>query len=152
MTTSIEAWLETRTGATRRQMALQIGQAPSTFNRNIETAEVIIAVCRAYKINPIEGLIAAGIISQEEATAVAASASLKHVTEKELLHEMLRRVEDGPAPDLIRPITSEDIEESRTSQRDPDYSHMTEQEAADYGLAAHKGESGIAFDDLPNES
>lgn len=35
---------------------------------------------------------------------------------------------------------------------DPDYSNMTEDEAKNYGLAAHKGEMHIAFDDLPNES
>ena len=130
-------------------MALQIGQAPSTFNRNIETAEVIIAVCRAYKINPIEGLIAAGILSQEEATAVAAKASLKHVTEKELLHEMLRRVNEGPADDLRRPVSETDIDGALG--KDPDYTHMTEQEASDYGLAAHKGDRNIGFDDLPHE-
>ncbi|WP_404291832.1 hypothetical protein [Glutamicibacter arilaitensis] len=146
---SIETWLEARTGATRRQMALQVGQSPSTFNRNIESAEVIVAVCRAYKINPVEGLIAAGIITQSEAAQVAATVSLSDVTEKELLHEMLRRVNNGPATELRRPITSDDIDGALGA--DPDYSSMTEKEAEDYGLAAHKGDSNIAFDDLPHE-
>lgn len=149
MTTSIEAWLEANTGVTKRQMALQIGHAPSTFNRNIDTAEIVVAVCRAYKLNPVKGLIALGVISEQDVTAASATASLSHVTEKELLQELLRRVNQGPAKELRRPITSSDIDGALG--QDVDYSNMTEREAADYGLAAHKGEHGIAFDDLPHE-
>lgn len=89
----ITDWLEEKTGATRRQMALKIGQTPSTFYRNIDTAEMVTAVCRAYGINPAEGLVAADIITEREVVAAAEKTRLKSVGERALVEEMLRRID-----------------------------------------------------------
>ena len=149
MTTTIVHWLELMSGETRRSMALRIGQTPSTFNRNVGTPEVLIAVSRAYGFNPVEALIAGGIVTRDEANAFGSAAALKDVSEKELLLEMLRRVEAGGSEELTRPITSDDLEDALAG--DPDYSNMSERDAKDYDLAASAGEKDIEHDASPHE-
>lgn len=105
MRTRIESWLEAKTGDTRRQMALTIGETPSTFYRNIESAEVIVAVCRAYGINPVDGLVAGGILEGSEIVAAASSIKLESVPERELLEEVLRRVTQRENNGLIEPLS-----------------------------------------------
>lgn len=143
MNTNIGEWLEANTGATRRQMAIKLGQAPSTFYRNVETAEVIIAVCRAYGINPIEGLVAAEILESDEVSSAASSASLSEVSESELLQEVLRRVQQRESSELAEPI-------DLNARQDPDYSNMTDDEAAEIGLAAKREDDEIGDSDVPN--
>lgn len=145
MTTDTGTWLEAKAGATRRQMALKLGQTPSTFYRNIQTAEVIIAVCRAYDINPIEGLIQAGHLEQQEVNQAAASLALSEVSERALLEEVLHRVEAREASELTEPI------ELNATRGDPDYSAMSENDAIELGLVAKKQDEHIDHDEMPNE-
>ena len=143
MNTNISQWLEAKTGDTKRQMAIKLGQQPSTFNRNIETAEVIIAVCRAYGVNPVEGLVAAGIIEDFEVDHAAAGASLQSISEVVLLEEVLRRASKRSDVSALPPLHLLD--------EDPDYSNMSEQDAKDYGLAAKKADPNIGPDDIPHQ-
>lgn len=145
METSIESWLEAKTGASRRQMAMRIAQPSSSFNRNIGTPEVIIAVCRAYNINPVEGLIYAGHLEQQEVNQAAASNKLTAVSETELLEEVLRRVKEREPSELTEPI-------DLNAHRDPDYTDMSENEAFELGLVAKKQDDHIGDDEQPNES
>lgn len=143
MNPNIAAWLETKTGDTKRQMALKLGHTPSTFNRNIETAEVIIAVCRHYGINPVSALIAAGLLNADEVNGAAIGAGLQDVPETALLEEVLRRATQRAEVSDFQPLTlADDL---------PDYSNMSAQDARDYGLAAKPEDEHIGFDDLPNE-
>jgi len=143
MNTNISQWLESKTGDTKRQMAIKLGHIPSTFNRNIETAEVIIAVCRAYGINPIEGLVAAGIIQDSEVAEAAAEASLESVPEVSLLEEVLRRAAGREDVSNVRKLT--------LVEPDPDYSNMSVEDARNYGLAAKEEDQNIGHDELPHE-
>lgn len=143
MNPNISAWLEEKTGDTKRQMALRLGHAPSTFNRNIETAEVIIAVCRAYHINPAEGLVAAEILERSEINEAATESGIRTVPETQLLEEVLRRATDRENIENIRPL--------RLTHELPDYSNMSAQDAKDYGLAAKEQDVNIGDDQLPNE-
>lgn len=143
MNTNISQWLEAKTGDSKRQMALKLGQQPSTFNRNIETAEVIVAVCRAYGINPVDGLIAAGIIDTLEVNDAASEASLSAVPEVKLLEEVLRRAAGRTDITNIKPL--------RLVESDPDYSNMSAADAKDYGLAAKKEEPNIGPDEVPHQ-
>lgn len=143
MNTNISQWLEEKTGDTKRQMAIKLGQQPSTFNRNIETAEVIIAVCRAYNLNPVEGLLAAGLLEVSEVNDAAAEASLKDVPETALLEEVLRRAAGRQNIDNVRKLQLVDD--------DPDYSNMSVEDARNYGLAAKKADPNIGPDDSPHE-
>lgn len=143
MNTNISQWLESKTGDTKRQMAIKLGHTPSTFNRNIETAEVIIAVCRAYGINPVEGLIAAGIIEASEVAQAATESSLADVPETALLEEVLRRAAGREDVTNIRKLQLVD--------EDPDYSNMSVEDARNYGLAAKEEDQNIGRDESPHE-
>lgn len=143
MNTNISQWLEAKTGDTKRQMAIKLGHTPSTFNRNIETAEVIIAVCRAYGINPVEGLIAAGIIEASEVAQAATESSLADVPETALLEEVLRRAAGRADVTNIRKLQLVD--------EDPDYSNMSVEDARNYGLAAKEEDQNIGRDESPHE-
>lgn len=143
MNTNISEWLEHRTGDTKRQMALKLGHTPSTFNRNIETAEVIIAVCRQYEINPVEGLVAAGILNIKEINDAAAEADLRNISETTLLEEVLRRAAGRQDVRDIKPLTLVD--------EYPDYSDMSVEDARKYDLAAKEADKNIGHDEMPNE-
>ncbi|WP_346921340.1 hypothetical protein [Glutamicibacter creatinolyticus] len=143
MNTNISAWLEQKTGDTKRQMALRLGHTPSTFNRNIETPEVIIAVCRAYGINPIEGLIAAGLINQDEVNDAAATTELQGIPESALLAEVLRRATQRENIRDFKPLTLVD--------EDPDYTNMSVEDARNIGLAAKEADPNIGHDETPNQ-
>ena len=143
MNTNISQWLEVKTGDTKRQMALKLGHTPSTFNRNIETAEVIIAVCRAYNLNPVEGLIAAGIVEASEVAEAATESSLADVPETALLEEVLRRAAGRADVTNFRKLQLVD--------EDPDYSNMSAEDARNYGLAAKEEDQNIGRDESPHE-
>lgn len=143
MNTNISQWLEAKTGDTKRQMALKLGHTPSTFNRNIETAEVIVAVCRAYNLNPVDGLVAAGIIDNIEVNEAASESSLSEVPEVKLLEEVLRRAAGRTDVTSISPL--------RLVDGDPDYSKLSEQDARNYGLAAKKEDPNIGPDEAPHQ-
>lgn len=143
MNTNISQWLEAKTGDTKRQMALKLGHTPSTFNRNIETAEVIIAVCRAYNLNPVDGLIAAGIVKAEEVNEAAAESGLTTAPETALLEEVLRRAAGRENIENVRKLQLVDD--------DPDYSKMSVADARNYGLAAKEADPHIGPDDSPHE-
>lgn len=143
MNTNISEWLEQKTGNTKRQMALKLGHTPSTFNRNIETAEVIIAVCRNYGINPVEGLIAAEILESEEINDAAAEADLRNISEITLLEEVLRRAAEREDVSDIQPLSLVD--------KYPDYSNMSVEDARNYDLAAKEADKNIGHDEMPNE-
>lgn len=143
MNTNISTWLEQQTGETKRQMALKLGHTPSTFNRNIESPEIIIAVCRAYGINPLHGLMAAGLIDQNEIDEAAATTALHEIPESKLLEEVLRRATDRENVTGFKPLTLVD--------QDPDYANMSEEDARNIGLAAKEADPNIGHDDIPHQ-
>lgn len=133
MKNDIGAWLEEKTGDSRRAMALKLGQAPSTFNRNIETAEVITATCRAYGINPVLGLVAAGILAPGEIAEAAGEQALDAVSERALLEEVLRRVTDRESELLAAPVILD-------ADGIPDLSAMTNGNKGDWDLASYRND------------
>lgn len=140
MKPNIAGWLESRTGDTRRQMALKLGWTPSTFNRNIGAPELIIDVCRFYGLNPLEGLIEAGVVETKWVSQLATHSNLRQISERDLLQEIMRRVEERERmASAARPILF------------PDYSKMSAADAKDYGLAAKKRDSNIGDEDLPDQ-
>ncbi|QCB97156.1 hypothetical protein E5206_09595 [Arthrobacter sp. PAMC25564] len=155
MQTSISEWLESNTGESKRQMALRVGQTPSTFNRNIDMPDVIIAVCRAYELNPVEALVEAGIITADDvmdfAESTALEADLEKISTDSLTARMHVQIDElGRRIQGNRPVPGQTAMWDLVPA-DPDYSNMSEADAKDYGLAAFKGEDNIGFDDLPHE-
>lgn len=143
MKTTISEWLEAQTGESRRQMALRLGQTPSTFNRNIDTAEVIVAVCRSYGLNPVEGLIVARLVTLQEVRDAVGPLTLSDIEEKKLLEEVLRRATDRDESVLVQPLALD-------SDGLPNYEEMSGADAMNYGLAAQGEDKDIGHDDVPD--
>ena len=73
MNTTWTVWIRTVTrGASARAIATRINRSHSSVAKWIRDGdppcEVIIAICRAYRANPIAGLVAAGYIREGELT------------------------------------------------------------------------------------
>ncbi|UKA59206.1 hypothetical protein [Arthrobacter sp. FW306-2-2C-D06B] len=150
MDRSIAAWLESKTGDSKRQMALRIGLQPSTFNRNLHTAEVIIHVCVAYRLNPVEALVEAGILDAVDVLDYADEVEFLDKTTRTSPVRIIDRIRNQ-LEELDQRLRSESLQSQEEVQNfsDPDYSKMSEPEA--YDLAAYKGDENIAHDDLPHE-
>lgn len=84
----------------------------STLYRNVEKGrlppEVVVAVARAYRQPVLPGLVAAGLITQDEADlkALAAVEALQSATDDELASEIMRRLATvrGDHAPLLTPI------------------------------------------------
>lgn len=155
MATEIQQWLESNINSfSFAGAAVKTGVPVSSVRRHLTDAkktqsvhETVVAICRAYGLPVMEGLIRSGLVTREEVGEFHAEKELKDFSEKALLEEMLRRVQSSESADLIRPITSDDLDSALS--KDPDYSSMSERDA--YNLAADKGDEHIAHDELPHE-
>lgn len=92
-----------------RAWARTAGVEPTTLTRQIARgeikAQVLVALCRAYRIPFPDAFTAAGFISAEEARGAASSGALHDATDRQLVEEMLRRVERREAgPEITGPV------------------------------------------------
>jgi len=157
MTTDLQQWLESNIeGFSFSSAATKTGIPVSSVRRHLTDSkktqsvhETVVAICRAYGLPVMEGLIRSGLVTREEVGEFNSGAELQSYSEKSLLLEVLKRVQGNPESELSRPVTSVDLR--LVEDGDPDYSNMSEQHAKDYGLAAHKGDANIAHDELPHE-
>ena len=155
MTTDLQQWLESNIdGFSFSGAAAKTGLAVSSVRRHLTDSkktqsvhETVVAICRAYGLSVMEGLIRSGLITREEAGEFNTGETLQSFSEKSLLLEVLKRVQGNPESVLTTPITSEDID--LATGEDPDYSQMSEADV--YDLAAHKGDKHIGHDELPHE-
>jgi hypothetical protein len=158
MTTNLLQWLEGNIdGFSYSSAALKTGIAVSSVRRHVTESkktqsvhETVVAICRAYGLNPIEGLIEAGLVSIEEAEKFADSVDLNDRLSRANADEIIDRI-DAHLDELRvrlqpRPLYPGQNIPSRFMR---DYSKMSEQDA--YDLAAYKGDKNIGHDDLPNE-
>lgn len=157
MTTDLQQWLESNIdGFSHSAAAAKTGIAISTVRRHLTDSkktqsvhETVVAICRVYGLSVVEGLIRSGLITREEAGEFESSQTLQSFSEKSLLEEVLKRVQDDHTSSLARPVTERDLKS--VVDADPDYSEMSEADAKDYGLAANLGEPDIEHDELPHE-
>ncbi len=91
-------------GASWRTVADVTGIDPSTltrqFNRGRVPATTIIAIARAFRGDIVDGLVAGGFLTVDEADAMGGRASLRSATDLQLAVEILRRAQQIPLPDL----------------------------------------------------
>lgn len=83
-------------GESERTIAARMGIGNNRVGRHLResdppVAETVIDFARTYGVNPVDGLLAAGHISQEEALRAAAGEPLCAATELQLLDELTRR-------------------------------------------------------------
>lgn len=108
-------WIQSIAGGDARgAVADKAGQHRATFNRQYDAGRVppatIVAIARAYSADPLRGLVAAGLLTEDEiANLQPASAAefLASLTDMDLLHELIRRVDDEGSlahPALVQPL------------------------------------------------
>lgn len=71
------------------------------------SAEKVIAVARTLKDSPVHALARVGFLTPTEATPFERPRvyALEDFTDLELAHEMVRRIENGEAPDMEEPVS-----------------------------------------------
>lgn len=98
-----QEWLDNLIGDDSRRTAAVRAKTPnSTLARQYEnnrlTPEMVIALCRAYELSPISGLIATGYLNSDESTGdVPVEFALEKASRTQLLHEIDRRFRLGEA-------------------------------------------------------
>lgn len=96
-------WLEVvAPSASNGAVADRAGISRATLNRQVErgqlSPEVAVAVARAYDVPVLPGLVAVGLISEEEAglkDRMGLEEALRSVDDHGLIAEVLRRVDGG---------------------------------------------------------
>lgn len=92
-------------GDTRNAIAERAGLVQSTLNRQIGRGELrpesVVAIARAYGVPILPGLVACGLITEQEAAIKARSDSILEALAKaddaDLVREVLRRIEQDVA-------------------------------------------------------
>lgn len=86
-------------GDTTNAVASRAGLVGSTLARQLKadtlTPETIVAVARAYKSDPIEGLIVAEFITEAEVRNHTADMILRELDDRIIANEVWRRMADG---------------------------------------------------------
>lgn len=118
--TPLDEFLERATNkASRRAIADAAGLDASTFTRQLARGRVpvqtVVAVCRAYGADFVEGFRAAGYVTADEASRMTSGGALRAATDEQLVQEILRRLQQGSASgaltDPIPAPTAEDAED-----------------------------------------
>lgn len=97
---TVRGWFDSVVqGDSENEAAKRSGVPQGTLNRQLRTGglapENAVAIARAYKENPLRGLIAVGLITDVEARSFAAEISLTDVRDEDLVREVLQRVKAG---------------------------------------------------------
>ncbi|MBL1080043.1 hypothetical protein JK358_37170 [Nocardia sp. 2] len=96
MKPTFEVWKLTITrGASTRAIAAQLNSTGPRIKRHLESdppaADMVIELARVYGANPVEGLIAAGLLTHSDVDQAATKDSLARVPMLHLLEEALAR-------------------------------------------------------------
>lgn len=91
------------------QIAKQVGVDKTTIYRQLNgkglTADLAISISRTFDVDMLTLFVELGIINDEERLRMQAGASLGDATDRQLLEEMLRRVDDVEAhAELTDPV------------------------------------------------
>lgn len=123
----MERFLEWRNsvagGDSERAIAARMGIGNNRVGRHLResdppVAETVIDFARAYGVNPVDGLVAAGLIDEGEALRAAASAPLRSATHLQLLEELVRREKERLRSDAENDSSSESGAQRRRWRRD----------------------------------
>ncbi len=87
---------EVASGDSERAIAARMGIGNNRVGRHLResdppVAETVIDFARAYGVNPVDGLVAAGLLTRDEALRAAASEPLRTASPLQLLEELTRR-------------------------------------------------------------
>ena len=93
----INEWFNALTdGATTRSAGTKIGVSHTTISRQLRagelSAEVVIALCRAYDRSPVDGLVETGYLFPHEIHGVGVEQALDMATNQQVLALIERRI------------------------------------------------------------
>lgn len=112
MNEELRAYLHQVTGGdSLRAIAARSGLDPSTLSRQLSgevKAPTIVAICRAYDAPVVPAFLAAGFVQPGDVEPLNARGALMSATDRELVGEILRRLQNGTAgADLTDPVGGE---------------------------------------------
>lgn len=153
MPTEFRSFLEARIPeAADIEIAQRSGISRWTLSRQVDGESelkigTVVAICRTYDLPFLVAFAAAGFITAEEADAASSQPNLEHVTEEELLREVLRRVASGSAV-LTTPL--DDIEIRNVGGQSDDVHPPIDLHAVDlsneFDLAASHDDTAVETD------
>lgn len=112
---TFETFMQAHLGVrSNRRMAAALGMDNGKLQRHLRgdavNAQTVIALCRIFNAPVLPALIAAGIITAEEASTMDVEVALARATERQLVEETLRRVAEGEATgELTGPVSQDAI-------------------------------------------
>ena len=139
-------WLaEVTNGASLRSIADRVGEYNVTFTRRIDAgdAPTITAVAREYGVNPIPGLIAAGIITETDLDAYVHEVGIDAYSDLKLAEEIVERI--ATRADSPLATVTEFPSNSQVPPRPADWDDVPD-DAVAYG---HQEEGGTPDDYEP---
>ena len=83
-------------GDSDRQIAVRAHIPTGTLGRQMAndllSPDNIVAIARAYKVSPLDGLVALGLIEEDDIRRAAAGSSAADMTDEDILREVSRRL------------------------------------------------------------
>lgn len=109
MDNRLKAYLDRATGGkSLRSIAAEVGMEQSTLSRQLSgevKVQTVVEICRAFKLPMVEAFVAAGFITQDEAGSMEVESALRAATDRQLIMELLRRVDAKEAgPEITEPL------------------------------------------------
>lgn len=119
MNNSLKAYLDRATGGkSLRSIAAEVGMEQSTLSRQLSgevKVQTVVEICRAFKLPMVEAFVAAGFITQDEAGSMEVESALRAATDRQLIMELLRRVDAKEAgPEITEPVDESVLDDSST--------------------------------------
>lgn len=101
----------------------RLGTTHSTIQRRLkqDTATAICELAMAYGVNPVEGLLAAKVVSLEQIQEFSRHASLSSFTDLELAQEIVDRLESAQKASLPDDLDSRREAKNAVAPDEPDY-------------------------------
>lgn len=134
-----------------RAIAARAELDPSTTDRQLSgrnelKVRTVVDIARAYGLPLGDLFVAVGFITEAEAATLGIEQALEVATEEQLLHEMLRRVADGRASEVLTEPVSDEALANVTELR-PNDSGFLDDAIHDEGLDTAAGSDETQADD-----
>ncbi|WP_216395983.1 hypothetical protein, partial [Arcanobacterium phocae] len=109
----IKEWLEKTTHSKEGELSINaIANASdipqATLNRRVKagdlTADMVIAISRAYEYDVVGALLELGFITKRDLTVQKIKVALADATDKELVDEIARRLDQGNREEFDKPL------------------------------------------------
>lgn len=109
MTTIMKWYEKTVRGDSVNAVAAKANVVQTTLDRQLKkgalSAEMVVAIARAYRVDVLDSLVKAGLITREEIKAHGVRGALRDALDVEIAQEVARRLGDGDRPILDTPLS-----------------------------------------------